>query len=145
MSQVGHKSHHPVIELIHASHKRAELTDRRLGQVDLGRTVLQMVAGGRAFRKYSALANKVGLNKAKNLRGMVVSEKWRVLFRHTSEVGEYMENIGYLATVAAELAKSAPHIQKIVDSTDSAALKGMQIAAVAGSIAQKALLGVVPA
>jgi hypothetical protein len=136
---------HPVLELIHAQHKRADLIDRRLGQVDLARTSVQMVAGGRAFRDYNALADTIGLSNAQNLRGMVVSKEWRVLFRHTSEVGEYMENIGYLASIAAEISKSAPLFQKIVDSSDSSALKGMQIASLAGSIAQKALVGAVPA
>jgi hypothetical protein len=136
---------HPVLELIHSQHQRAELVDRRLGQADMARTTVQMVAGGRAFRDYNALADSIGLSKAQNLRGMVVSKNWRALFRHTSEVGEYMENIGYLASIAAEISKSAPLFQKIVDSPDSAALKGMQIASLAGSIAQKALIGAVPA
>ena len=146
MTQATHDSDkHPVLELVHSRHKGAELVDRRLGQADLGRTVVQMVAGGRAFRKYNALANEVGLNKAGNLRGMVVSGKWRVLFRHLSEAGEYMENIGYLASIAAEISKAAPNLQKILDSSSPATLKGMQITAVAGSIAQKALVGAVPA
>jgi hypothetical protein len=136
---------HPVLELIHSQHKRAELVDRRLGQLDMARTSIQMVAGGRAFREYNALAGTIGLSNAKNLRGMVVSKNWRVLFRHSSEIGEYMENIGYLASIAAEISKSAPLFQKIVDSSDSSALKGMQIASLAGSIAQKVLVGAVPA
>ena len=146
MNTASQKPHHrPVLELVHSEHKRAELLDRRVGQADLGRAAVRMVAGGRAFRRYNALADSIELNQSKNLRGMVVSEKWRVLFRHTSEVGEYMENIGYLASIASELAKAAPAIQKILDSPNPAALKGMQITAVAGSIAQKALLGAVPA
>ena len=106
---------------------------------------MQAVLGGRAFRSYSALSNVVGLNKAGNLRGMVLSAKLQTLFRHTSDIGEHMANIGYLAALAAGIAKSAPKFGAILRSSDSAILKGMQISAIPGTIAQRALLGVVPA
>ncbi|HLG98906.1 MAG TPA: hypothetical protein VKX49_21525 [Bryobacteraceae bacterium] len=137
--------HYPVIELVHSQHKLAEKVDHRWGQADLGRIGLQAVMGGRAFRNYQALSNRVGLNVAGNFRGMVVSARWKVLFRHTSHVGEYMENVGYLAALASGIAESAPKIETILASSDSSTLKGMQIAATASTIAQRALLGVVPA
>jgi hypothetical protein len=136
---------HPVVELIQSQRKTAEWIDRRLGQADLGRTATQAVAGGRAFRDYGVLSNTVGVNKAGNLRGMVLNAKWRMVFTHTSEVGEYMENIGYLASLASGIMESAPKIEAILDSRGSAAMKGLQISAISGSIAQRALLGVVPA
>lgn len=136
---------YPILEFGHSQHKRAELLDRRLDQASHGIDMIKMVTGGRAFRKYSALAEEVGLNQSGNLRGMVVSEKWRTVFRHSSEVGEYMENIGYLSTIVSELAKSAPGIEKILGAKDPVVFKGMQLASLAGSIAQKALIGSVPA
>jgi len=142
----SNKSHrHPVVELIHSQSTTAELIDRRLGQADLGRTAIQAVAGGRAFRDYGALSNTIGVNRAGNLRGMVLSAKWRTVFTHTSEVGEYMENIGYLASLASGIMESAPKIEAILGSRDSAVMKGLQISAMASTIAQRALLGVVPA
>ena len=60
-------------------------------------------------------------------------------------MGEYIENAGYLAAVAVGIVESAPKIEAIVSSSDNAALKGMQISATVGTIAQRALLGVVPA
>jgi len=103
-----------------------------------------MVMGSQAFRQYHARSGAVGMNNAGNLRGMVVSGKWHTLFRHTSHVGEYMENIGYLAALANGIAESAPKIETILDGHDSATLKGVQLSAIAGTIAQRALLGVVP-
>ena len=137
--------HHPIVEIVHAQHERLEKVDLRVGQADLGRQALQAVAGGRAYRSYNALSEVVKLNKAGNLRGMVVSAKWQTVFRHVSDAGEYLENIGYLATVASEIAKSAPEFQAIASSSDSIALKGMRLTAEAGTISQRALLGVVPA
>ena len=146
MSQDSSASpHHPVIELIHRQHKPAEWASHHLDQADVGRTGLQIVMGGRAYREYNALSNTVGLNKAGNFRGMVVSARWKTLFRHTSHIGEYMENIGYLAALAAGIAESAPKMEKILRSSDSATLKGMHITATAGTIAQRALAGAVPA
>lgn len=141
------RSHrHPVLELIHSQHKTAEMIDRRWGQADLGRTAIQAVAGGRAFREYGALSNTIGLNKAGNLRGMVVSAKWRTIFTHTSDAskaGEFMANIGYLASIASGIMESAPKIEAILDSRDSPTMKSMRISAIASTIAQRALLGVV--
>jgi hypothetical protein len=137
--------HHPVVELIHSQHRAAEQVDLRVGQADLGRIAMQVVMGGRAFRDYSALSNTAVLNKAGNFRGMVVSAKWNTLFRHTSHIGEYMENIGYLASLASGFAEAAPQIETILGSSDSATLKGMQLSSKASTIAQRALVGVVPA
>jgi hypothetical protein len=137
--------HHPVIELIHAQNKAAEKVDIRLGQADFGRTAMQAVAGGRSYRSYSALSDAVGLNKAGSLRGMVVSAKWQTLFRYISRTGKYMENFGYLAAVSSEIANAAPQFEAILDSSDPAILKGMRLSAIASTIAQRALIGVVPA
>jgi hypothetical protein len=147
MAQTRLAHHHPVGELIHSHHKTAEKIDNRLGQIDLGRTAFHIVAGGRAFRNYHTLSQTIGLNRTGNLRGMVVSAKWRTIFTltdETSKLGEYMSNIGYLASLASGIMESAPKFESILDSRDSAVLKGMQMSATASIIAQRALLGAVP-
>jgi hypothetical protein len=142
----GDGSRSVMIELIHSQHKTAEKVDTRLGQIDLGRTAVQAVMGGRAFgNHYDVFSNAVELNSVGDYRGVVFSAKWRTLFQHTSHVGEYTENIGYLATLAAGIAESAPKIETILGSSDSSTLKGMRISATASTIAQRALLGAVPA
>jgi hypothetical protein len=135
----------PVIEILHGQDQAAKTIDHRLTQVDLGRLSVQAVLGGRAFRQYHALSETVVLNKAGNLRGMVASARWRTLFRLNSEVGEYMANIGYLAGLAAEITESAPKIEAILKGSDNSVnLMGLRISALAGTIAQRALLGIVP-
>jgi hypothetical protein len=142
---LGRIHNHPLIEIVHNHHTAAEKVDQRVGQADLARIVMQAVMGGRAFRNYNALSNAAGLNTAGNLRGMVVSAKWRTVFRNTSHVGEYMENLGYLTAIAAGIVESAPKIETILGASDRGTLKGMKLSALASTIAQRALLGVVPA
>ncbi len=144
MSQ-SHGKQHPILHLIHGNHGKLEHFDRRVGQADIARTSAQMVSGTRAFRDYAAFSNKIKLNTAGNLRGMVLSAKWRTAFVHVSHVGEYMENIGYLAAISSGIADSAPKIDAIYHSSDPAALKAMKISGIAGTIAQRALVGAVPA
>jgi hypothetical protein len=129
MTQSKRSHNYPVVELLHNQHKRAERIDIRLGQADLGRTAIQAVMGGRAFRSYGAFSNTIGVNKAGNLRGMVVSAKWQTMSRHTSEVGEYLENIGYLAAIASGIIESAPKFEAILGSSDSTGIKGAKITA----------------
>jgi hypothetical protein len=148
MSQSEGNHDFPVLELVHSGGKSAGKLDDRLGQVDLGRTAVSRAVGARAFRNYNALTDVIELNKSGNLRGMVVSSKWHTVFRHisdSSKLGEYMENIGYLAALAHGIAESAPEFEEILRSQDSATLKGMQMLATAGTISERALLGVVPA
>ena len=145
MSETNTAHDYPLLQLIHNQHKTTEKIDHRLGQADLGRTAVQAAIGVRAFRDYNALSNVIGLNSAGNLRGMVLSAKWHTLFRHASEVGEYMENIGYLAALAHGLAESAPRVERILGSSDPSSLKGMQILATASTVAQRALAGAIPA
>lgn len=140
----GARSHRPVVELVHSQQRVIEKADRRLDQGGWVITAAKVLIGSQAYRKYDSFIGAVGLNKAGNFRGMIVSTKWRTLFQHTSEVGEYMENIGYLATLASGIAEASPKIERILGSSDSPVLKGMKISASAGTIAQRALLGVVP-
>jgi hypothetical protein len=145
--EIAVRSNHsyPMIELVHSHERTAENVSHRTDQAVLGKIGLQTVMAGRAFREYHALSQRIGLNRAGNLRGMVVSARWRTLFRYTSEVGEHLDNLGYLAALASGIATSAPKFESIVASSDSAALKGLKIAATTSTIAQRALLGVVPA
>jgi hypothetical protein len=147
MDSNSHTTSHsyPLIEIVHSHTQTIENIDRRLGQADFARAGLQAIMGGRAFREYNALSNKVGLNPVGNFRGMVVSARWRALFRQTSTVGEYMENLGYLTALASGVAESGPKLESILASNGSVSYKGLQIAALAGTISQRSLAGAVPA
>lgn len=140
-----HEFHHPILEFVHQQHGRADAADALMSHADGARAAIRVVAAGRAFREYNWLADSVGYNSVGDLRGMVVSAKWRVVFAHVGDVGEYMENIGFLASLAAGLAESAPEIERIVDSSESSAVKSMRMLTIAGTISERTLLGVVPA
>jgi len=137
--------HNPILEVIHEKHRLAEHIDKRISQVGLAGTAVHAVAGARAFREYSWLTDTVGLNKSGNLRGMVLSAKWRTAFTYIGKVGEHLENVGRLAGFAASIAEAAPEVDRVLESGDSNTMKGMHLARIAGTAAQRALLGAVPA
>jgi hypothetical protein len=112
-----------------------------VGQTENLNTVLKMAAGGKAFREYAAFADRIGLSRAGNLRGMVVSARWHTVFHYLGHSEEYLKNLGTLAAISAGLVEAAPKIEAIHRSTDSAALKGMRYSSVAGTIAQRVLAG----
>lgn len=76
---------------------------------------------------------------------MVASAKWRTVFRFANQVHDHLEHVGYIASFAAGLSESAPRIQQIVSSPESAFVKGLQLSSLAGTIAQRSLVGSVPA
>jgi hypothetical protein len=59
-------------------------------------------------------------------------------------VGEYAENLGYLAAIGAGVAEQAPRIEQILNGRGDPVVKGLQITSIAGTIAERALLGVIP-
>ena len=143
-----HDKGHPVLEMIHQQHPAIETADAIHNYTDAGKASLRMMAGSRAFREYHPFLNVIGLNQSGNLRGMVVSAKWRTLFRHVEEVdktgvGKAFDGLGYFVSVASELAESAPKIDKIMDSSESMTIKGLKLTATAGTIAERVLAGAV--
>ena len=105
---------------------------------------VKVVAGKHAFRVYSVSADKAGLNAVGNLRGKVKSARWRVIFNYSNEVSEHLENIGTLASFAANIAEMSNEFEAIATSPDPTGLKGMRFAAAAGTAAERTLLGTVP-
>lgn len=147
MGQTHHEPY-PILEVIHRSEKTVSKVDQRLSQVDLGNTAIRAVAGTHAFRDYNWLTNAAATNQSGNLRGMVVSAKWRVVFRYFSEESKYMkymQNIGLLAGFAAGIAEASHELDRMAGSKEPAVVKGARLAGIAGNAAQRALLGAVPA
>jgi hypothetical protein len=147
-AHVVNSSHsHPMIELVHRHHQTAEKILDGVGNANDSRSALTAVAGLRAFRNYDVPSQVFHLSRAGNARGMVLSRRWRTVFRHVndeSHLGRYMENAGYLATLASGIIDSAPKIEAVLGSSDPASLKGMRLSAIAGTVAQRALLDFVP-
>jgi len=130
--------HHPVVEIV--SH-----VDDAVDHVGHANHAVKAFTGGRAFRVYNTLREESALNSSGNLRGMVKSARWRVVFKYSSKVGEHLENMGTLASFAANIAEMWDEFETVAKSPDSAALKGMRFAAAAGTAAERTLLGSVPA
>lgn len=134
----GKKEKHPVIEIV--SH-----VDKGMDHAGHANQAVKAVAGGRAFRVYNTLKEESALNSSGNLRGMVKSARWRVVFNYSSKVGKHLENLGTLASFAANIAEMWDEFETVAKSPESVALKGMRFAAAAGTAAERTLLGSVPA
>jgi uncharacterized protein YbcV (DUF1398 family) len=141
----NHRLHNPMLEIIHESHNKVEQGAKALDEAELVKVSVRALAGGRAFREYRWLTDAVGNNRSGNLRGMVVSAKWRTAFTYTGEVGEQLENVGLLASFVAAVVQVAPEVDRIFQSTEAITVRGMRLTAIAGTAAQRALFGVVPA
>jgi hypothetical protein len=128
--------HHPVVEIV-------TNVDKDVERVGLANSGFKALAGTQAFRGYSVLNRSYAMNESGNLRGMVRSARWRVTFNYSSEVGKYLENIGTIASFAANIAEMGHEFEAIWKSQESPSLKGMRYAAAAGTAAERTLLGVV--
>ena len=118
--------------------------DYRLSQADLVQKVAITVAGVHAFRRYNWLSHEPAMNATGNLRGMVVNPECRAAFRFFEGTDKYMNTIGLLAGVAAGLGEALPEIKHIMGSEEPVSLKGTRMVAIASTVCQRTLLGIVP-
>jgi hypothetical protein len=133
---------HPTVEIVATC---GEKVDKFTDNFDLANRSFRAIAGSHAFYKYDWIRALPTTNASGNLRGMVISARWRTVFNFSSEVvGKYAEGIGTLASVATDIAKDGWRFESIWKSQDSPFLKGMQFASLVGTMANHALLGIVP-
>jgi hypothetical protein len=134
---------HPTVEIVTTG---VETVGKFVDNVDLANRSFKAIAGSHAFYKYDWMRALPTANVNGNLRGMVISARWRTVFNFSSEVvGKYAEGIGTLASVATDIARDGWRFERIWKSQDSPFLKGMQFASLVGTMANHALLGIVPA
>jgi hypothetical protein len=119
--------------------------DRGLTNVDSGITATRLVAGSRAFRDYNWLTQVRPTNISGNYRGMVINARWSTAFRFLDESHKVLEKLGYFAGFVANLAEAAPKMEAVYKLKEPSSTKGLRYAAIAGTAAQRTLIGVVPA
>lgn len=105
--------------------------------------MLKVISASEAFSKYNWLTNVPGLNASGNLRGMVLSSDWRVVFDVSSDVLEAMGNVTLIAGFAANIADQWGATKAILNSSEPAVLKGLRLTALAGTASERTLGGAV--
>jgi len=75
---------------------------------------------------------------------MVLSAKLRTVFRYSSDLGDFLGAVGFFAEFVAGLAEKAPELEGVGRSSNSMSLVGLHLAAIAGTAAERALLGIIP-
>ena len=96
-------------------------------QIDHVSSVMKVISGSEAFRKYKLIAGKPALNAAGDLRGMVVSARWRTVFQVSSKLGSVAGNVATLATLANNIYQARARVDAIMNSKDPLSVKGPKL------------------
>jgi hypothetical protein len=146
---LAHKGDHSapdvLIEFADRAHERLDSAHKAAEYINKG---AKLYYGHHAFREYHWLRGLPGLNKANNLRGMVLDKRARSLFSLTVDIGEKLEKVGTVLEIAGwaiEIANSKDYIKKVLDSPGGAAAKGQKISAEISMATIRALTGGAPA
>lgn len=138
-----HHGHvHAAVEVIHgAAHK----TDKVVQTAESAQKIAKVITASHAFRKYDWLHSVPVHNVNGNLRGMVLSPRWRAAYNISVKYGNTLEryHLGAYASVAAGLMDSSDQILNILESSDSLGLKGAKLSTQATAVAMNVLTGVV--
>jgi hypothetical protein len=124
----------PVVEILHEAKETIEKGE------SMNRLV-KVYAGKNAFRIYQASRGVIGKNRIGNLQGMVKSAKARTIFQVTSEIGEKLEILSFLAVFAQNIADAGPEFEAIWDSKDSPARKYVHLTQLADKIGKRTATG----
>jgi hypothetical protein len=130
---------HTVVELVDKGGKAAGVADSSVN------VVAKAISASHAFRKYDWLKMAPLKNASKNLRGMVVSGRAKVVYDLTIKYGSKIEKFNTFATVAVALADSSEQTYKITQSKASWDAKAAQLSTQATAVAMNVLTGMVTA
>ena len=133
---VIHSHQAPIIEVVTRADKVASVAEG-------SGKALKLISGSEAFRRYDWFKSVPVFNVSGNLRGMVMSPGWRVVFETTSDVLEDVGKVAMIASFAANIAEQAGNIGDVLRSNEPPFLKGLRLASIAGTAAERTLAGVV--
>ena len=139
--EIGNQGRVPVVEFLHHAHEPAKKTHEAIDGVGHLNKGVHVFAGKKAFRIYNLATDEVGLSKANNLRGAVKSARLRTVFKVTSEVGEKLEILAFIASFAENVTEAHAEFDKILSSKDSSAQKAVHLARLADQIANRTVMG----
>ena len=133
-----HKHMHAAVEIVGKGGKAVEKAESVNG-------VVKVISASHAFRQYNWLKSVPVRNVAGNMRGMVLSARWRGVYDFSVKTTEVLENhhIAAFASVVVALAESYDEIDAIWQSKEAADIKAAKLSTQATAIAMKVLTGVV--
>jgi hypothetical protein len=122
-----------------------EIGSKYLEKAEGGLKVARAVAASEAFRRYNWIKNVPVRNISGNLRGMVVSKRWAVLFHFTEDVLKPVERVAIFAALAENVAKAHEEMRMIIHSTGSWDTKAARLSTQVSSVMIRTVAGVIPA
>jgi len=107
---------------------------------------IKIISAVEAFGQFDWLNGVPVLNISGNLRGMVVSARWRTIFKIPTFRGfQFLGTLSLVAGFVANLVQESDTIEAILASSSSATLKRMELTIVADRALQRTVLGIFPA
>jgi hypothetical protein len=129
------KSVHAVIEIINQLGEKAEG----------GLKTARAIAASEAFRKYNWIKNAPVHNVSGNLRGMVISKRWAVVFDFAESSLKVVEKVAILAALAQNIAAAHHNFDTVIQSSDRWDSKAARISTQVSSVMIRTVAGSIPA
>jgi hypothetical protein len=118
-------------------------TDTTTGNVSYVTNGFRAVTGLQAYRNYEWMTDGISLNSVGNLRGMVISARWATTYQVISKAADYVGTAATVASIASNAMELAPQFESVYNSNDSQAIKTLKFTSLAGTVAQRTLIGVI--
>jgi hypothetical protein len=133
----------PILEIVHHG---VHYVDEGIDYASKLKTGFKAIAASRSFRNYgllNLLQGSLPKNAAGNFRGMIISQRWKAAFYYISEHTDTLENVGTIASFAANIANLGHEFETAHRSSADSTLRGMRYASLAGTAAERTLAGIV--
>jgi hypothetical protein len=114
----------------------------KIGKVN---DVTHFVGASQAFRRYKWLADAPALNAAGDLRGMVISRQWKIVFDTTVKADKFLGPAATFASFLVNLQTFRRNIDLITSSSAPWDQKGARISTEVSSIMFRTAFGGIPA
>lgn len=129
----------------HAIVEITEKADQAIASLSTLNDAVKAISASEAFRKYNWLKSIPVMNAAGDLRGMVVSSRWRTVFQVSGDVGGVLEKVAVVAGLAVNIVHSWNEIETIYNSQDPWDVKGAKLSSQVSSVAIRTVGGIIPA
>jgi hypothetical protein len=126
-------------------HAAVEIGNHYAEKTEGGLKVARAIAASEAFRKYSWIKNAPIRNVSGNLRGMVVSKRWAIVFHFAEDALKPVEKVALVAALAENIAKAHHETEAILNSKESWDLKAARLSTQVSSVMIRTVGGAIPA
>jgi len=104
---------------------------------------IRLLSATQAFRKYSWLKDEIARNKSGNLRGMVISGKFKTVYKVSGAAGKTLQNAALIIKFYEESKRAQPEMERIFMSNATWEVKAAKISTQVSGICIRTLTSLV--